>query len=300
MKKIIVNKPSNRIFWWALFYNCNKKCNGCVQKELPPINNSSIGFYIKLASKVRDYVKFYNYDKIYIMGGELTILKKFELITILKILSGANKKIKIFSNFTADNKYYEDLIINENIRFEFSYHNEIFTIDEYCNKLFSFLKNVKSPNIVKINYPLTEYNKKYAFEFKNKINDKVYIRFHPNLGLTKNYTCYIRGTKNIDETDKLVNSTSFPITIINDDGSKTVSNMNELRISNNTNFYNWLCTKHDTVWLYTNELRCYCSQALITKDFLNSDIKKIPCKKNHKCLSHCCQIVEEIISIEKE
>lgn len=300
MKKIIVNKPSNKIFWWALFYNCNKKCNGCVQKELPPINNSSIEYYIKLASKVRDYVKFYNYDKIYIMGGELTILKKFELIAILRILSEANKKIKIFSNFTADNKYYEDLIINENIRFEFSYHNEIFTIDKYCNKLFSFLKNIKNPNIVKLNYPLTEYQKKYAFEFKNKINNKVYIRFHPNLGLTKDYTCYIRGTKNIDEADKLENSTSFPITIINDDDSKTVSNMNELRISRNTNFYNWLCTKHDTVWLYINELRCYCSQALITKDFLNSDIKKIPCKKNHKCLSHSCQIVDEIISIEKE
>lgn len=299
MKEIIVNSNSSKkIFWWSLFYKCNENCPDCVQRELPENNITTFDNLVKIACKVRDYINYYNYDKIYIMGGELSILENSKLIIILRILASTNKKIKIFSNFTADNNYYKNLIINDNIIFEFSYHSGLFTVDEYCKKLFDFLKYIKNNNI-KINFPLTEKNKKYAFKFKEKINNKIYIRFHPNLGLTKKYTCYIRGTKDITKEDYLYNSTTVPITIINDDDSKTNSNMNELRIKKNADFFGWLCTKHDTVWLYMNELRCYCSQSLITNDFLNADIKNIGCKKNHKCLSHFCQMTDEIIDIKK-
>ena len=40
-------------------------------------------------------------------------------------------------------------------------------------------------------------------------------------------------------------------------------------------------------------------ELLITNDFLNADIKNIGCKKNHKCLSHFCQMTDEIIDIKK-
>lgn len=313
---IVLNQAQKKNFWWSLFYKCNKNCPNCVQKEMPRygLNNINIDELILKAKKINEYTEYYKINALNLMGGEITILNINDLCNILSFFNLKRyNNIRIYSNMTTTPEYYFAMINSLNnvqkITLLFSYHSSIFDIDDFFNVLDNIYNKIKSVHnvCIKLQFTLTKnmlslvdtfYN--YLTEFNKRNNCSLKVMYSPDLGVNKDFSCYKReNSVNLEQKKYSRITTNLPVIIEYNNNKKEISNLNILRNKKEINFFNLKCYKTDSVWLYDNDLRSYCSQCIISKDFLKDNIEQMSIPKYFICKSQNCLLVEGILKIEK-
>lgn len=135
---------------WEIFSDCNYNCKECYQKAF---KNSAIfkctdaSKIIEASVKVNNFININNVKKIGLLGGELSLLKKEELVTIINNFH--NAKIELYTNYFQDNDYYIYILKNvKDIILFLSFHeNEKNNIYDYFKKVINLLELIKKNNI---------------------------------------------------------------------------------------------------------------------------------------------------------
>ena len=183
-----LNRGNSFIIRWNLTYLCNYSCDFCIQGNKKEHIDKSKVESIKIRTKICDnLIKFiennlnnkYEFIKLYLIGGEITILKDF-LDIIEKIVNSkfdGKIEFKITSNLSAKKEIFVKLLeifknhdnrelhISASFYKEFAKENEFIEKIKLLNKkekLFSKIirkikmkdKYISEKNIVSIGYPL--------------------------------------------------------------------------------------------------------------------------------------------------
>ena len=153
-KKIasISDKKINKKFTWEMFYNCNYNCSYCFQEHCN-LNVIDINKLKETSLKIKEFIIKNKINNLTLMGGEISILKLKDLLFILNVFRKLDIDIEFFSNFSAKNSYYLNVINflkNETIVFFFSFHYEKVSEKEFFEKLEDLLKKIPKNRNVEI------------------------------------------------------------------------------------------------------------------------------------------------------
>lgn len=314
IQKIEFDWKQAKKFWWSMFYKCNNRCPECSQKKTPQygVDEINIEELLAKANKINEYTEMYNLDYLYIMGGEPTVLDLKDLIKILlKFNLERYKKIRLYSNMTAEPLYYYALARTLSkvgiFELELSFHSTIFNIPNFFEKLqhiYDKTKIVSNTNL-NLQFTITEQQINLTDDFcenlekfNKKNNSRIRVQLCPDLAINEDFSCTRKILlKEFTEKYNKLLTTSFPITIKYINGNKEKTNISILKDSDNINFYNLRCYKADSVWLYDKDLRSHCSQNIISYDFLNDKLEDMKIPYSHICKSKKCSLVDNIREI---
>jgi len=173
-KKIISisDKRINKKFTWEMFYNCNYNCSYCFQ-EHHNLKNIDISRLKETSLKIKDFILKNEIKSLTFMGGEISILNLKDLLFVLNPFRNLDINIEFFTNFSADNNYYLNIINflnNKNIVFFLSFHYEKISENIFFKKVEDFLKKISNKcnvkifiNVVLDNYMFENYDAFYAY-----------------------------------------------------------------------------------------------------------------------------------------
>ena len=153
-KKIISisDKKINKKFTWEMFYNCNYNCSYCFQEHYN-LKNIDISLLKETSLKIKDFILKNEIKSLTFMGGEISILNLKDLLFVLNPFRKLDINIEFFTNFSADNSYYLNIINflnNENIIFFLSFHYEKISKNNFFKKIEDFLKKISNKRNIKI------------------------------------------------------------------------------------------------------------------------------------------------------
>lgn len=135
---------------WEVFADCNYNCKECYQKAFKNnavFNSADASKIIESSIKVNNFININNVKKIGLLGGELSLLRKEDLVTIINNFH--NAKIELYTNYFRDNNYYIYILKNvKDIILFLSFHeNEKNNIYDYFKKIINLLELIKKNNI---------------------------------------------------------------------------------------------------------------------------------------------------------
>ena len=313
IRKIIENDKED-FFSWMLFRYCNYNCSYCLEKQLP-VDKKSIEELKITSNKIYEIFNKKPFECFSILGGELSLLKLKDFMYIFDNFKNLkNIKLEYITNFSADNKYYLELINFFNIR-EFilkcSLHTEFITIEDFFKKILKFIFLIRKNNLknvrIKIEYVLTQNNckniDKIIYWFNKIKYEKIDLCFQeayePHYIDKKNTynwgNNYLYLLNRDIKTEFLNQKMLYTIEYL--DGKKE-----NVRLSDNFfNLKNKECLTNN-IFLENNILFSNCCQRVLTNDFLNSNINDLDLDfkyfKNCK-RKYCCRIFKEIRVVEK-
>lgn len=271
---------------WVMFTACNANCENCFQKNMrdegvDDLNHQNL---LTKAEKIKDLMILKKLNFIEIYGGEYTLLPNKIILEILEILFKVpNITVKLYSNYTADNNYYINMLNlkidkEQNLTLVLSYHNNIFKIKEYINKiktLYYFVKSKKNSNILLmteiVNYKaLNKDNISFIKEFYKQHFEENYLKL-----FIENYEMFYKNKKGYYKSEYYSNrfETCYRCSI-----------------------------RKGGFYVFKNVITIGCSflKNIVTKDFLNEDIEQIVKNiENIKCFENLNLEEDFIINKEK-
>lgn len=298
---------------WYMTFKCNYNCDFCFQKRAREIYNLPFDKedYRKCSEKLVDFCKKTGRKKIFLMGGEVSILPIDDLIYSIKpILDSKEIKVIFVTNFSASNDYFLKLFKSSQNRKFFlrtSFYEEKIIFREFCEKMYNLYVMVKKENLldkvglgVKEVFPISDYKQKIKYEKRKKILEQIipeikytrFVTFEP----VANYNDFIIKDFNEEDVPEMTKVLDF----INEDGT-------EVRKEQMLEIYNLLVSnkehkrkcKVSLYWLYgTTILSTNCSKRVLSKDFLHEEInddflKKAEIKEQACASSFGCNLMFE-------
>ena len=213
-----LNRGNGFIIRWSLTYVCNYNCDFCIQgskeKHMEKSKNESIETRRKICDNLIEFIetklnKKYDYIDIYLLGGEITILKDFiEIITkIVECKFEGKITIKVTTNLSANEKVLEELVemfdkkmtFLREIHINASYYKDFASEEEFINKVKILTKNYKVANAISLNSIYRNIKRlfrrfrrnKALNKIKNKIR-KIYVSIGYPLCCDKDYEEYLK------------------------------------------------------------------------------------------------------------
>lgn len=283
---------------WEIFADCNYNCKECYQKSFKNsaiFNSTDASKIIEASAKVNNFININNVKKIGLLGGELSLLKKEELVTIINNFH--NAKIELYTNYFRDNDYYIYILKNvKNIILFLSFHeNEKNNIYNYFKKVINLLEMIKKNNIkTKIGLELIigKNNLKKFFFFLNFVNflkkryGNVFLALHQELKVNsenKIIRCFdyfnfyeeeLKKIKDIKLLEKLKRE--------REEYNNIIKKVKEKK---------YKCTSDNETYRLdiSGKLKNFCGEGIIDNDFFGNKIyeKKIKITKNI-CKNYTC------------
>lgn len=294
-----------KVLTWQLFSNCNYNCSYCFEhkSDMLKYNLEELKAFSK---KLYEFHKFYNLEWLDIFGGEVTLLKSKDLVSLLEpFKEEKNLQINITTNFSRENEYFKEIIDSmsniKNIWFTTSCHLEHVKLEEFFNKvvnlldMYSYAKNLR----VRINKVVNKNNEEIAYRMFRivKALKKKYkilsIEFAEEFSWNKEGTItelYDSSSACEKYPEMISNFTQrHEYKFIFKDGTEKIGyNLDILKeYPKYFNTKGCICT-YKNLLLLNNILKRECNGQTYTEDFLNCDISKLNLQEPAICPNDFC------------